>query len=113
MANPLKGDVDLVSDGVTYTLCFTSNGIVEVENVLGGLSIGEIAMQASRIEYQRALLWGALQKHHPGTDLAKAGDVLDGCEGGLAEVEEQVTRALRFRLQRIAVDAPLRPDGEV
>lgn len=110
-SNPLKGEVEITIDGAVYTLCFTSNCIVEVEQLLGQ-SIGEIAQDLAKVEHQRALLWGALQKHHPGTDLLKAGDLLDDVEGGLHPLAGKLARALRFRISRIPIDAPLTGEDE-
>lgn len=106
-ANPHKGEVDLVIGETTYTLAFPTNSIVLVEQLCGGVSIGTISSNFNRIEYIRAALWGALQKHHPKIDLMKAADILDDAEDGLNGVVEAVVRALRFRLSRTPVDAPL------
>ena len=43
MANALKGEIGLAIDGNAYTLCFTTNAIAQVEQLLGGASIGDIA----------------------------------------------------------------------
>lgn len=106
-ANPLKGEVELKVSGKTYTLTFTSNAIVQVEQLLGGISIADIGQQMGRMEYLRALLWAGLQKHHEGLDLFAVSDLMDDCEGGMSGVMEPVTRALRFRLSGVAVTAPL------
>lgn len=105
-SNHLKGEVEITIDGTVYTLCFTSNCIVEIEQLLGQ-SIGEIAQDLAKVEHQRALLWGALQKHHPRTDLLKTGDLLDAFDGGLQTLAEKLARALRFRISRTPIDAPL------
>ena len=110
MANALKGEVALTIDGNTYTLCFTTNAIAQVEQLLGGESIGEIAQQIARVEYQRALFWGALQKWHPTVDLMGAGALMDEVEGGSEPLVEALARALRFRLSRTPIDAPLTGD---
>ena len=107
MANALKGEIELAIDGNAYTLCLTSNAIVQVEQLLGGESIGQIAQQVARVEYQRALLWGALQKWHPTVDLVGAGALMDEVEGGSEPLVEALARALRFRLSRTPIDAPL------
>lgn len=112
-ANPHKGEVDLTVGDTTYTLAFTNNSIVLIEQLFGGIGIGAIASDFGRVEYVRGLLWGALQKHHPKIDLMKTGDLLDDIEG-LPAVADPLARALRFRLARIPVDAPLviEKDGE-
>jgi len=110
-ANPLKGEVELVIGETTYTLCFSSNSIVEVEQLLGD-SIGSIAADISKVEHQRALLWASLQKHHKGINLLDAGDLIDECEDGLKPIAEKLARALRFRISRTPVDAPFTDDDE-
>jgi len=111
MANPLKGEVELVVGEMTYTLCFPSNAVVEVEQLLGD-SIGGIAGNIVKVEHQRALLWSALQKHHKGVDLLKAGEIMDDFDGGLEPLAEKLVRALRFRLSRAPIDAPLTDAAE-
>lgn len=111
-ANALKGEIALAIDGNAYTLCFTTNAIAQVEQLLGGESIGEIAQQIARVEYQRALFWGALQKWHPTVDLMGAGALMDEVEGGTEPLVEALARALRFRLSRIPLDAPLKDPDE-
>lgn len=107
MANALKGEVEVVAGETTYILCFTNNAIVQIEQIFDGMGIGEITQNLMRVEVARALLWGALQKHHPKTDLLKAGDILDDIEGGLAAIADPLARALRFRLSGIGLDKPL------
>lgn len=110
MANALKGEIAIAIDGNAFTLCFTTNAIAQVEQLLGGESIGEIAQQIARVEYQRALFWGALQKWHPTVDLMGAGALMDEVEGGSEPLVEALARALRFRLSRTPIDAPLTGD---
>lgn len=104
MANPINGEIDIVANGKTYTLCFTSEAIISVEDLLGA-DISEISGKSS-VGNIRALLWGALRQHHGEVDLVGAGPILDGYEGGVTGLFEQLVRALRFRLSRTAIDAP-------
>lgn len=106
MANALKGEVEVSIEGTAYTLCFTTNSIAQVEQLLGD-SIGGVAANIFKVEYQRALLWGALQKHHKSVDLLGAGALMDEFEDGLEPLVEVLGRALRFRLSRTPLDAPL------
>lgn len=107
MANALEGEVDFPVAGKVYTLCFTTRAIVEVEQLFGGVSIGDISAKLTHVEYLAALLWVALRKHHTGLDLFATYDLLDKCEGGTQVAGEPVVRALRFRLSGTAIDAPL------
>lgn len=111
-ANPLEGEVDFPIAGDTYTLCFPSRAIVQVEQLFGGVSIGEIATKIAHVEYLAALMWSALQKHHSGVDLFGAYDLLDKCDGGVQAVAEPLARALRFRISRTPLDQPLVGEGE-
>lgn len=109
MANPLKGEIDLLVAGKSYTLCFPSNRIVEVETALGQ-PIGRIAAEFARspsFGIIRTLFWGSLLEHHPDVTLIDAGSIMDDIEGGLEAMIDPIGRALRFRLSRTAVDAPL------
>lgn len=104
MANPLRGEVDLVVGEKTYTLCFTSDSIVQIEQLLGA-DISQISAKSS-VGNIRTLLWGALIKHHSDVNLIGAGEILDDFEGGVTGVFEKLVRALRFRLSRTPIDAP-------
>ncbi len=106
MANALKGEIEVAIEGVAYTLCFTTNAIAQVEQLLGD-SIGGIAASIGKVEHQRALLWGALQKHHKGVELLAAGALMDEFEAGLEPLVEALARALRFRLSRTPLDVAL------
>lgn len=111
-ANPLKGEVELVSGGTAYILVYTTNAIATVED-LADKSIGEITTGAalnSNVGEVRTLLYGALLSKHPdGLDLLKVGDIMDDYEGPLSEIVEKIGRAIRFRLSRTPIDAPFEP----
>lgn len=114
MANPLKGELDLVVEGKTLTLCFTTNAIVEVETLSGGMDVATIIMQwqqSPAIGPLRTLLWGATRKHHPALSLFDVGDLID--EAGPARMEELgglIGKALRFRLSG-TFDGPTAEEG--
>lgn len=110
MANPLKGEVDFPAGGKSYTLCFTTDAIVKVEQLLGK-EISEISSSAS-VGNIRAMLWAGLLSHEPTIDLIAASSVLDDYEGGVMQAFEQIVRALRFRLARTPIDAPLDDDNK-
>ena len=105
MANPLKGEIDATIDGKTYTLCLTSNALVQVKTVLGIPDVQHLNMLD--VEHARALFWGALQKHHKDVDLLAAGDLLDDVDRGVEGAVDMLARALRFRLSGTAIDKPL------
>lgn len=103
MANPEKGEVDLVVDKKTYTLCMGSNALVQIEQVLGReqdiATILTNMQTAPRLEVVRAVLWGALLKFQPQTTLLDAGDLMDEVgPDGMAGLGEKLSEAIRFRL---------------
>jgi hypothetical protein len=109
--NSLKGEVEIKIEGKPYTLCFTSNALVELQQVMGK-GVEEIAPEMRNVENRRGLLWAGLQKHHKGVDLIAAGDLMDEADDGLQALAEALARALRFRLSGIAVDQPLGTEEE-
>lgn len=80
MANPLKGEVDLVAGDATYTLRMSINEIVQLETLLdkGVMEISALLSDPEnmRLGMWRAALWAALQAHHKGTTLDDAGDII-------------------------------------
>ncbi len=101
MANSLKGEVDFQLGDKTYTLCFPSNALVEVEEVSGKDIVTVLTewQQSPAVAPLRTLLWGALRKHNPDASLLDAGDLID--EIGASRMEElggAIGKALRFRL---------------
>lgn len=105
-ANPLKGEVEIKIDGKPFVLCFTSNALVALQQVMGK-GVEEIAPHLGNVENRRGLLWAGLQKHHGDVDLLTAGDMLDDADDGLLALLETLARALRFRLSGIGLDEPL------
>jgi hypothetical protein len=80
MANPLKGEVDLVAGETTYTLRMSINEIVQLETLLdlGVMEISALLGEAGnpRLGAWRAALWASLQCHHKGTTLEDAGEII-------------------------------------
>lgn len=90
-ANPLKGETDLKIGDATYTVALGVNEIVKLEDITGA-GIIEIAAwfndpEKVRVGNMRAVLWAALQRHHPGLTLEQAGDLI-GVIGLQAGVEK-------------------------
>ena len=107
--NPLKGEVEIKIDDKPFTLCFTSNSLVELQQVMGK-GVEEIAPDIGNVENRRGLLWAGLQKYHGPLDLIAAGDLMDDADGGIMVLMEALARALRFRLSGVGVDQPLLDD---
>jgi hypothetical protein len=109
MANKLKGEVELVAGGETYTLIYTTNAIATVEELFGGKSIGEIMQGVASnpsLGDVRTLLFGALMTRHSDFDLLKVGPIMDDYDGPLSDIVEKIGRTIRFRLSRTPVDTP-------
>lgn len=75
MANPHKGEVELVVDRKTYKLDLTTNGICEAEREADA-SYDEIVNTMNRVMSLRALLYGALKEHHPMMTARMAGEII-------------------------------------
>lgn len=108
MANPIKGEVALSIGGVAYTLCLGINQIVELEAVTD-TGIIEIAgwfndRAKLRAGNMRAILWAALQKHHPEIDMIKAGDLMQTV--GLMPVIEKLGQAIQAAFPEVKPENP-------
>ena len=80
MANPHKGDVDLVAGDKTYRLRLDINAIAELEDHTGK-GINQIAEELAdpstmRITLARAVFWGATRSTHPEMTVKEAGEVM-------------------------------------
>jgi hypothetical protein len=88
MANIQKGEIPLSISGKSYTLFLGTNALDLLEehfSLKAGKEVGwqEIfarVLKGDSLRYLRAFIWAAMQKYHPGTTLAQAGDLID--EGG-------------------------------
>lgn len=101
MANKEKGEIDWQIGGRSLILCLPTNSIVEVEDLLGRdiVTIVSELDGSPRFGTIRALLWGALRRHHPALSLIDVGDLLDEIgSAGLADVGGKLGEAIRFRL---------------
>lgn len=78
MANPHRGQVSLKAGDTIYTLSLSANAICELEDHTGR-EIGDIASALNGsvgMKMVRALVWAALQDHHPEIDIKGAGNVI-------------------------------------
>lgn len=98
MANPIKGEVDLVVGEKTYVLRLSANALCEAETVLGqgiaeiASSLGDRAMV--RMATVRALLWAALVERQRKMTVFDAGDIIS--EVGIGLALEKVGEALKL-----------------
>ena len=98
MANPHRGEVDLVVGERTYVLRMSINEIAQLESLLDK-GVQEISAilgndQDVRIGAWRAALWAALQANHKGLTLEDAGEIMG--EAGMPEVMAKVGEALQL-----------------
>ena len=82
MANKFRGEVSFDAGEVSYTLCFTSNSLCELEGELGDMSIVEFLTQLQdpktiRNTNIRKFFWAGLRARHPDMTQTKAGDIMD------------------------------------
>lgn len=109
MANPLRGEAPLAAGDASYTLCFDVNAfcyaeaqlakttdeiVFQVQDELSGWVVASKnpnALPRLNSSLVRGLLWAGLQKHHPGTHLVEAGEIMS--DAGLANTVVAVTNA--------------------
>lgn len=92
MANPIRGEVDVKVGEDNFTLVFTINAIVELEEKLGK-PISEIAGgMGANVSFSllRTLFWAGLQDRH-GLSETEAGALMQ--EIGFVKASELVTQA--------------------
>lgn len=96
MANAVKGQVSLKASDTIYTLCLSANAMCELEE-LTGETIGSLAVkmdgEAVRMTHVRALMWAALQDHHPEIDIKGAGRIIT--EAGMSACMEAIGMAFQ------------------
>lgn len=115
MANPHKGEVELVAGDKTFLLRFSIDDICAVEEKSGK---GFVALTSAMsdpdrmtISGIRLLLWGALRTHHADVTLLQAGNLITSA-GGLAKVVPILAIALeRAFPQESGADDNQRPQG--
>lgn len=97
MANPLKGEVDLIARDQTYVLRMSINEIIQLETLLdaGVMEISSLLSDPDnmRLGTWRAALWAALQANHKGTTLETAGEII--ADAGLPMIMAKVGEALQ------------------
>ena len=80
MANPIRGEVDLIAGDQTYTMRMSINAIVNLENHfdMGINQIAELLADAKgmRIGNLRTIVLHTLKEHHPELTDEAAGEVI-------------------------------------
>jgi len=86
--NPLKGEIGFEAGGQTYMLQFDFNALCLIEDRLD-MGMDDILARfappgndappraaAPKLSFLRTLFWAGLQRHHAGSTLAQAGDLM-------------------------------------
>jgi hypothetical protein len=80
MANPARGEVDLVTEKKTYTLFLSTNAVCELQKRTGK-TYGQVLRSLDELDYDglRELTWAVLKKYHRKefTSAEQIGDWLD------------------------------------
>lgn len=90
MANKFKGEVQVVVDGVTYTLRMDMNAMCAFEELTGKKAIPTLeAMEVEggmgSVSDMRAFMWAMLQEDHPEVTLKDAGRIMSENVDALGE----------------------------
>jgi len=96
MANVAKDEVSLVAGGKSYTLCFSLNAIIEIQEAAGeDINAVLVRVISAEPDYptMRLLLWGLLVDHHPEITVKEAGRIVP--DGGLATLGAKLGEAVR------------------
>lgn len=87
MANPERGEFDLVVNGKTYTLTLKTAGLMALQKHFSTPeSVADLTdifrqVEAGSVEHQVAMLWACLRKYHPEVTFDQAIDWLDDASG--------------------------------
>jgi hypothetical protein len=87
LGRSLKGEIVLPIDGQDWRLVLDINALADFEQVTGKQAFGlfdDLDKGTVGIIDLRALFWAALQKHHRGTDLLRAGELLGAAPEAMA-----------------------------
>lgn len=94
--NPLRGEGELNAAGNTYRLAFDVSAFCYAEKALAPMSTDEIVAQiadgTANMTLLRAVVWAALQRHHPEVSLAQAGEVMS--DASMPAVRAAITSGL-------------------
>lgn len=93
MANPVRGEVDFIAGGKTYTMKLGHNARATAEGLLGGRQVWINFSDPETIttETIRGVLYASLMQHHPDLSLFDVGDMMD--EVGDEYVAEKLQEA--------------------
>ncbi len=94
--NPLRGEAEVAAGGAKYRLAFDVSAFCYMEKALEPMStddiVAEVAGGTANITLLRAVVWAALQRHHPDTHLIQAGEIMS--DAGLPAILKAVADGL-------------------
>lgn len=95
--NPLRGEGELEAGSTIYRLAFDVNAFCFAESALAPLTtdeiVAEVAGGTAKMTILRAIVWAALQKHHPDTHLAQAAEIMS--DAGMPAVRKAIADGLK------------------
>jgi hypothetical protein len=90
MGNPFRGEAELKVGDQSYRLALDINGFIEAEEASGLDTQALLAgVDASSFKAFRAILFGALRRHHPDVHLIQAGEIMS--DAGFDETAKLLT----------------------
>jgi hypothetical protein len=103
MANPERGEVDLTSEGKTYTLVLSMNALCEMQKRTSK-TYGELARSIGGMDLAalREFLWAVLKKYHAKDfpTVERAGDLIDALPGGVSEAMDALYQLMELNAKR-------------
>jgi hypothetical protein len=96
MANHIRGEVAIESNGQTYTLVMNTDAMVQFLSVFHRPEKRAKLVEALHLvgqsdpEYVRAFIWAAARRYHPDLTIEDASRLIDGA-GGLLGLNKQLT----------------------
>lgn len=97
MTNPLKGEARLqLNDGRSLALVLDFDGLIAAEQAYGK-PLARLMAEAGEgfMGALRAILWGALQRHHADMTMAEVGEIMLGSQQSvMAAVESAIDASM-------------------
>jgi hypothetical protein len=100
MANRERGEFDIAIGAATYTLVLNTNAMALLEDHFSTrdkeVTFDQVIarVNAGSVRHIRALVWAALQQHHPTVTIPEAGTLIQEA-GGLAGFTQQLLAMMK------------------
>lgn len=113
MGNSVRGEVSFEADGQSYTIQYTINWLIEMEEhfELTVEEIGKKMMEGMRLAFLRTVFWFGMRAHHEDMTETEAGALITalGVEKAGALIGEAFTKAFSLPTQEGANGAARPP----